>query len=104
MVGETDQKDKNESRKILLAIIALVLIGLIGIVLLLPAFSEIVVSGLEPGLGLRDSAVISFFVTLVLMVVLAIAAGDGLVGEIQFMIAGFLAFFLIIWLLLAWIF
>lgn len=104
MVGETDEKDKNESRKIAIAITSLVIIGLLGLLLLLPAFTEIVSSGFAPGLGLRDSAVISFFITLVLMVVLAIAAGDGLVGEIQFMIGGFLTFFFIIWLLLAWLF
>lgn len=104
MVGETDQKDKNESRKIAIAIVTIVLLGAIGILLLLPAFSEIVSSGFAPGLGLRDSAVISFFVTLVLMMVLAVTAGDGLVGEIQFMIGGFFAFFFIIWLMLAWLF
>lgn len=104
MVGETDEKDKTESRKIAIGLVSLVLIGVVGILFLFPAFTEIVSSGFAPGLGLRDSAVISFFITLVLMVVLAIAAGDGLVGEIQFMVGGFFAFFLIIWLLLAWLF
>ena len=104
MVGETDKKDKNESRKIAITIVSLVLIGLLGILFLLPALGEIVSSGFAPGLGLRDSAIISFFITSVLMIVLAIAAGDGLVGEIQFMVGGFFAFFFITWLLLAWLF
>jgi hypothetical protein len=104
MVGETDDKDKNDSRKIVIALTTLFLIGLLGILFLLPEFTEIVSSGFAPGLGLRDSAVISFFITLVLMMVLAVTAGDGLVGEVQFMIGGFFAFFFIIWLLLAWLF
>jgi hypothetical protein len=31
-------------------------------------------------------------------------AGEGLVGEIQFMIVGFAGFFLVLWVLIAWIF
>jgi len=37
-------------------------------------------------------------------VVLALAAGDGLLGELQFMIGAFVSFFVVIWLLVAWIF
>jgi hypothetical protein len=35
---------------------------------------------------------------------MAIAAGDGLLGEIQFMLAAFGGFFVISWLMIAWIF
>ncbi len=104
MVGESDQRDKNESRKILIALVALVLIAAVGTILLFPAFSEIISTHLSPGLGLRDAAVISFFITLVIMVIFAIASGDGLLGELQFILAGFFLFFIIIWLMLAWIF
>jgi len=55
-------------------------------------------------LGFRDSAVISFFVTIVIMIVFAVSAGDGLLGEIQFILGGFFLFFVIIWLLVAWVF
>jgi hypothetical protein len=48
--------------------------------------------------------VISFFVTLVIMVIFAISSGDGLLGEIQFILGGFFLFFLIIWFLVAWVF
>ena len=104
MVGESDQNDKNESRKILIALVSLVLIAAVGAILLFPAFSEIVSTQLAPGLGLRDSAVLSFFITLVIMIVFAVASGDGLLGEIQFILAGFFVFFIIIWLMLAWVF
>lgn len=59
---------------------------------------------LAPGLGLRDAAVVSFFVTVLTMVVFAFAAGDGFIGEIQFMLAGFFSFFVVLWLMIAWIF
>jgi hypothetical protein len=36
--------------------------------------------------------------------VFAVAAGDGLIGEIQFIIPGFFLFFVFFWLMLAWIF
>jgi hypothetical protein len=99
-----DAKDKNESRKIAIALIALVLILGVSIVLLLPALADIATTYLAPGLGLKDSAIISFFITAVLMIIFAVASGDGLLGELQFILIGFLLFFVIIWLLLAWIF
>ena len=104
MVGETDEKDKNESRKIAIALIALILVLAIVAVLMLPALTEIATTHLSPGLGLKDAAVISFFVTLVVMIVFAIVAGDGLLGEIQFILFGFFLFFFILWIFIAWIF
>lgn len=104
MVGETDNKDKGESRKIAIALIALVLVLGVAILLMLPMLSEIVSVHLSPGLGLKDSAIISFFVTVVIMIVFAVSSGDGLLGEIQFILGGFFLFFVIIWLLVAWIF
>jgi hypothetical protein len=104
MVGETDNKDKNESRIIAIALVALVLVLGVAILLMLPMLSEIVAVHLSPGLGLKESAVISFFVTVVIMIVFAIFSGDGLLGEIQFILGSFFLFFVIIWLLVAWIF
>jgi hypothetical protein len=99
-----DAKDKNESRKIAIALIALVLILGVSMALLLPALADIAATYLAPGLGFKDSAVIAFFITAVLMIIFAVASGDGLLGELQFLLIGFLLFFVIIWLLLAWIF
>jgi hypothetical protein len=99
-----DSKDKNESRTIATALIALVLILGFSMVLLLPALADIATTYLAPGLGLKESAIISFFITAVLMIIFAVASGDGLLGELQFLLIGFLLFFVIIWLLLAWIF
>lgn len=104
MVGETDRKEKDESRKVAALLISLVVLLAAGALLLLPGLSEVVATHFEPGLGLRTAAVISFFVSAVLMIIFAIASGDGLLGEIQFVIPGFLVFFLILWLMIAWIF
>ncbi|MES9853064.1 MAG: hypothetical protein ABW170_14690 [Candidatus Thiodiazotropha sp. L084R] len=104
MVGETDNKDKNESRKIAIALVSLILILGVAILLMIPALSEIATIHLSPGLGIKDSAVISFFITVILLIVFAVFSGDGLLGEIQFVLSAFVAFFLIIWLMVAWIF
>ena len=104
MVGETDRKDKNESRRIAAVLIALVIVLGAGLVLFLPGLSEIATAHFSPGVGLRTAAIIAFFVSIVLMLVFTLASGEGLVGEIQFVIPGFLLFFVILWLMIAWIF
>lgn len=80
------------------------LVLVVATILMLPALNEIASAHLSPGLGLKDSAVISFFITIVIMIVFAVASGDGLLGELQFILGGFFLFFIIIWLLLAWVF
>lgn len=104
MVGETDNRDKNESRKIAIILISLVVVLGFAAFLMLPLIADLVAVHLSPGLGLRDAAVIAFFVTVLLMVMLAVAAGDGLLGELQFILSGFFLFFIIFWLMIAWIF
>ena len=59
---------------------------------------------LNQGLSLKSAALWSFGITMVLFVVFAITAGDGIIGELQFMIGGFFAFFVVITMLIAWIF
>ena len=72
--------------------------------LLLPALAELTATHFSPGVGLKTAAIISFFVTVLLMIVFALVSGDGLLGEVQFILVGFLLFFLIFWLMVAWIF
>jgi hypothetical protein len=79
--------------------VALILVGL-GIYFLGGPLAE----HFEPGVGLKTAAVIAFFVTIGVFVTLAVTAGDGLIGEFQFMIAGFGGFFVVLWLMIAWIF
>ena len=104
MVGETDNKDKDESRKIAIVLVALVLLLGLALLLMLPLLAEVVAVHFSPGLGLKSSAVIAFFISVSIMIVFALASGDGLLGELQFILGGFFLFFVIIWLLLAWIF
>lgn len=103
-MNSEDQKDKNESRRIATVLIALVVLLGVAAMLLMPSLSEFAATHLEPGLGLKTAAIISFFVTVVLFMVFAIASGDGLLGELQFMLLGFFLFFVIFWLMIAWIF
>lgn len=62
------------------------------------------VESLNTGVTLKTAALWSFGITVLLLIVFAIAAGDSLIGELQFMLAAFFLFFVIITLLIAWIF
>lgn len=104
MAGELDNRDKAESRKIAIVLITLVVVLGVAVALLLPMLGEMAALHLSPGLDLKEAAVISFFVTVVMMIIFAVVSGDGVVGEIPFILGGFFLFFVIIWLLLAWIF
>ena len=104
MVGNSDLKDRNDSRKILLSLTVLFIILILSIIFMFPQFLEILSTSTATGLGLKDSAVVSFFVSLVLVTVLAIVSGDGLLGEVQFVVAAFFLFFIVFWLMIAWIF
>lgn len=81
-----------------------VLLALAAALLALPLLGEITGGIFNEGLGLKDAAVISFFITIAVLVVFAISAGDGLIGELQFVLGGFFSFFIVIWLMIAWIF
>ena len=104
MIGNSDLKDRNDSRKILLSLTVLFIILILSIIFMFPSFLEILSTGTSAGLGLKESAVVSFFVSLVLVTILAIVSGDGLLGEVQFVVVGFLLFFIVFWLMIAWIF
>ena len=104
MLGNSDLKDKNDSRKILLSLTVLFIILIVSIIFMFPQFIEILSTSTSTGLGLKDSAVVSFFVSLVLVTVLAIVSGDGLLGEVQFVVVAFFLFFIVFWLMIAWIF
>lgn len=104
MNKDPDSKDKKEARTLAIVLVAMLVVLAVAAVFTLPLLGDIAATQLEPGLGLKNAAVIAFFTTVVLIIVFALAAGDSLIGEIQFMLPGFFAFFIVIWLLLAWIF
>ncbi|CAA0094826.1 hypothetical protein [Zhongshania aliphaticivorans] len=98
--------DKNDSQAIKIALVSAALIAMLALafILFLPLASAFVEQYFSAGLGLKDAAVIAFFITVITLVIFAVAAGDGLLGELQFMLGGFFGFFLVLWLLIAWIF
>ncbi len=104
MVGKTGARDKKDARALAVVLIVLALVLTISAIFAMPLLAEFNANFLAPGLGLRDAAIIAFVATLVVLVVFAFAAGDGLLGEIQFMLPGFFAFFLVLWLLISWVF
>lgn len=91
-----------------LKILAVVLVAVVGLIALALVAGSSLVTGimdaLEPGAGLKEAVPWSFGVTVLLFIGFAIAAGDGLLGELQYMLLGFFAFFVIITLLVAWVF
>lgn len=100
----SDDKDKREARTTLIVLIVVILLAVGGMIFALPMIAEMSSGVFSEGLGLKQAAVISFFVTMALLVVFAISSGDGLIGELQFVLGGFFSFFIVIWLMIAWIF
>ncbi|HEX2256935.1 MAG TPA: hypothetical protein VHG92_09620 [Afifellaceae bacterium] len=91
-------------RATILALVALVAVALFVFLVVIPELAGWADVAFAPGVGLRTAAVISFFLTVALFVLLALVAGDGLLGELEVMIAAFFGFFTSFWLLIAWLF
>lgn len=104
MAGDTGKKDEKEAKTIAIALIVLVALLFIGGFFALPMLAEFNQIYLAPGVGIKDAAVIAFTLTILILIVFAVAAGDGLLGEIQFLLIGFFAFFVVLWLLISWVF
>ena len=101
MASREDGEDRRRSFQLFAGIaIIFALIAAAAWFLLGPAIGEAV----APGLGLKDAALIAFGLSVAVIIVMTLAAGDGLLGELQFMLLGFAGFFVICWLMLAWIF
>lgn len=103
--------DQSESRKALrllygISVLVALLVALVvlGAATTLPGLSEWVAETFDSGIGLPMAAIIAAVVSVVVLIVFALSAGEGLVGEIQFMISGFFVFFVFFWLLIAWVF
>jgi len=106
MPSTSDRQDRNEAlRLFVVAAIALLLLLAVGGAGL---YYLVGIGGEDPfsqGLGLKNAALISFAVSFVAILVMAVVSGgDAIFGERPFTILGFLIFFLIFWLMIAWIF
>lgn len=103
-VNTSDREDKRSARTTAILLVVILIALVAGIVLLAPELFGAMGPIFSEGLGLRTSAIISFFLTLVVMLVFTLAAGDGLIGELQFVLPAFFIFFLFFWLGIAWLF
>ncbi len=103
-MADQDAKDRKAARATGIALLVVVLIVIGVMALLVPALGDFVATSLTPGVDLKTAAMAAFIVTILLFVVFAAVSGDGLIGELQFMLAGFFSFFLILTFLIAWIF
>jgi len=101
MPSKRDLKERKMTTQLFL-MIAAVIVGLTLIVMF--AVAPVMSEALAPGMGLKTASIIAFVITLIVVVVMSVAAGDGLVGEIQFTLPAFFVFFLLIWILIAWVF
>jgi len=107
MTGGADRRDRNEAAKLFVAVALAValLIAMGGAALY---FFAGMFQGSDPfagGLDLKQSAVIAFGVSLaVILVMTIVSGGDAVLGELPFTILGFLVFFVVFWLMIAWIF
>lgn len=101
---KNDIKDVKDARKLLFLIIALISVIIIAIILMTPLLLEIISMHLAPTIGIKNAAIVSFFVSLIVMLIFAIFSGDGIIGELPFMIGGFFIFFVFLFLLISLIF
>jgi hypothetical protein len=99
-VAEGDRRDI----RLLVALVVVALAIFAGLVVLAAPFLGGIGATLDEGMGLRTAALWGFGVTVALMVLFALVAGDSLIGEIQFMLGAFFTFFVVITLLIAWVF
>jgi hypothetical protein len=106
MPSPQDDHDRKEAARLLLAaavaILLLIVIGGVGIYFIMGIGES---DPFSAGLGLKNAAILSFGVSLAVILVMAVVSGgDAIFGELPFTIAGFLLFFVIFWLMIAWIF
>ena len=101
---EGGRRDRREAVRIAVGLLLLVIVLGVAAVLAGPMLQAIFYDALEPGLGTRTAFVWGFGLTFALFIVFAIVAGDGVIGELPIMLGGFLAFWAIFSLSIAWIF
>ena len=106
MPSRHDDSDRKEAARLLLvaAVAILLLIAICG--LGVSYFTGVGIHELfASGLSLKGAALIAFIVSFILLLVMAvITGGDAISAQLPFTVAGFLIFFLILWLMIAWIF
>jgi len=92
--------------KLLWGLAIAVLLGVVFLLLawVVPDVMAGVGAALEPGVSLKSAAKYAFVLTVVVLAFFAIVAGDGLLGELQYILPAFFTFFVFNWILIAWVF
>ena len=104
MKGELDRQDQTESRKVF-AVTALALVAIcVALWIVVPEAVGVIATALEPGLGLRTASLISLVLSICVLLLFTVAAGDGAISELPFVLIGFFFFWVMFTLMLAWIF
>ena len=106
MASAGDRRDRREALRLFVAaatvLLLLLAIGGAGLYYLIGLGDQ---DPFAEGLGLKNAALISFAVSFVAILVMAVVSGgDAIFGELPFTILGFLIFFVVFWLMIAWIF
>ncbi len=106
MPSPSDRRERNEALRLFVAAaISLLLLVVAGAGFYYLMGIDSAGDPFSAGLGLKNAALVSFAVSLVLILVMAVVSGgDAIFGELPFTIAGFLIFFVVFWLMIAWIF
>lgn len=99
-MAEGDRRDLR--LLVVLLVVAMVIVA--SLFILGPLIIGDIGTAFAGGIGLKAAAVWGFGVTVALFIVFALVSGDSLIGEIQFMLASFFTFFVVITLLIAWVF
>ena len=97
-------QDSKNLVPILLSVLGISVIALFIYFIVIPVSGELIATHFTPGVGFKVAAVISFFVTIAVIILFAFAGGDGLFGEVQYMFAALFSLFFVLWLFIAWIF
>ena len=101
MPSAHDDRDHKETRLLLAAAVALLVAIVWGGIYYFVEYANFS-DPFAAGLGLKNAALISFGVSLAVILVMAVVSGgDAIFGELPFTIAGFLIFFVIFWLMIA---
>lgn len=101
---DNDRRDRREAIRIAVGLLAIAAVVAIVAVLAAPVVQVFFAESLAPGLGVKTAFAWGFALTFVVFVVFAVVAGDGVIGELPIILAGFLAFWAIFSLTIAWIF
>jgi len=100
----SDKKDRYDAMSVAIGVLIVTLITCAGALFLYPTVVGFIETEITPGIDLKTAAVIAFVISFIAIIILAIASGDGLIGELQFAIPGFFLFYCVVWFQIAWVF